>query len=444
MVLKKLVQKCIGSSDERTVRAKKNIFLSFGVKGCSILVSLALVPVTLGYLNVYEYGVWLTLSSILMWINYFDVGLGNGLRNKLAEALALGDLKKGQIYISTTVALLSIIMLCVYGLYLIVHPWISWYSILNVPVGKTAADLNSLVLLVFAFFCLSFIFKFIGNVYLAKQQSVVNDLLVLGGNVIALAVIYVLTKLTEGDLRKVALTFSIAPLVVYLVAYPVTFFYKYKDLRPKWSLIDFRYAKSLLFLGGQFFVIQIACLVIFSTSNFFISQLCTPADVTVYNIVFKYFSCVTMVFIILITPFWSAATEAYTKGDFQWIRKSVRNMLKCWFGLVFLSILMLLLSGWVYKIWVDMSIPVSLSALMLLYVSIVNWNNLFAYFLNGIGKIQIQLYCAIASGIIFIPLALFLGKLYGVNGICLTMCVSLLVSSIALPIQYKSIIRKNK
>ena len=110
MVLKKLVQKCIGSSDERTVRAKKNIFLSFGVKGCSILVSLALVPVTLGYLNVYEYGVWLTLSSILMWINYFDVGLGNGLRNKLAEALALGDLKKGQIYISTTVALLSIIM----------------------------------------------------------------------------------------------------------------------------------------------------------------------------------------------------------------------------------------------------------------------------------------------------------------------------------------------
>lgn len=44
----------------------------------SIIISLLLVPVTLNYLNSYEYGVWLTLSSILVWINYFDIGLGNG------------------------------------------------------------------------------------------------------------------------------------------------------------------------------------------------------------------------------------------------------------------------------------------------------------------------------------------------------------------------------
>lgn len=78
----------LSSGDERTIKVKKNILASVLIKGVDFLVYLLLVPVTLGYLNQYEYGIWLTLSSILMWINSFDIGLGNGLRNKLSEALA--------------------------------------------------------------------------------------------------------------------------------------------------------------------------------------------------------------------------------------------------------------------------------------------------------------------------------------------------------------------
>jgi O-antigen/teichoic acid export membrane protein len=66
---------------KRTHKALFNIASSFVIKGASILLSLLLVPLTLDYLNPYEYGIWLTLSSVLMWINYFDIGLGNGLRN---------------------------------------------------------------------------------------------------------------------------------------------------------------------------------------------------------------------------------------------------------------------------------------------------------------------------------------------------------------------------
>ena len=71
-------------------------------KGGTILISLILVPMTLSYLNPYEYGIWLTLSSTLAWIYTFDIGLGNGLRNKLTEALALNDLKLARIYVSTS------------------------------------------------------------------------------------------------------------------------------------------------------------------------------------------------------------------------------------------------------------------------------------------------------------------------------------------------------
>lgn len=440
MVMVRKLKRILLGGDQRTSKAKKNILLSIGIKACSILVSLVLVPLTLGYLNKYEYGIWLTLSSTLMWINYFDIGLGNGLRNKLAEALADSDVKIGQVYISTTFALLTIIMVFFYLLYYVCHFFFSWNAILNISSNELSTDLDNLVLFVLLFFCLNFILKVIGNVYLAKQLSVVNDLMIFVANVCSCIIIYILTLTTEGDLAKVALVYSVSPVVVYLLAYPITFSYLYKDLAPKWSCINFRYSKSLLSLGGQFFIVQIACLIIFSTSNLFITQLCSPSEVTVYNIAFKYFSVITMAFIILITPFWSAATDAYARKDFAWIKRSVGMMMKFWALLEIVALIMLLVADYVYNVWVNLTIPFSLSILMFLYVSIVNWNNLFAYFLNGIGLVRTQLYSSVIASMLYIPLAIFLGHIWGMNGICLAMCIVLFLSSIVLPIQYRRII----
>ena len=425
------------SGNKRNVKIKKNIITSLFIKALSIIISLLIVPITLGYLNSYEYGVWLAMSSILMWINYFDVGLGNGLRNKLSEALAINDMDKGKIYVSTTFCLLLILMICIYILYFIVHYWLDWNRILNVSENQITSNLDSLVLLVFAFFCLSFVLKFIGNVYMAKQLSLANDILVFLGNFISLVVIYILTQTTKGDITKVAVTFSAIPAVVYLVAYPITFYYKYRELTPSLSAVDFRYAKDLIVLGGQFFIIQISCLIIFSTSNFLIAQLCGPEEVTPYNIAIKYFWVITMGFTIVLTPFWSAATEAYVQGDYLWIKGSINKMIKVWGLFTCVTILMLIISGWVYNYWVGIQIPFTLSALIALYVSILNWNNLFSYFLNGIGKVKLQLYFSIISSGIFIPLSILLGKWLGVHGICLSICIALIIQSIALPIQYR-------
>ena len=33
---------------------------------------------------------------------------------------------------------------------------------------------------------------------------------------------------------------------------------------------------------------------------------------------------------VVISPFWSAITEAYSKKDFNWIKNSIKNILKIW------------------------------------------------------------------------------------------------------------------
>ena len=86
-------------NSSRTEKAKKNIVILFILHVFNFVSLMAIVPVTLNYLGKTEYGIWLTLASILSWLINLDFGLGNGLRNKLAEALALNDIKLSLIHI---------------------------------------------------------------------------------------------------------------------------------------------------------------------------------------------------------------------------------------------------------------------------------------------------------------------------------------------------------
>ena len=102
-----LVKGFISKGHQRSVKAKKNIITSFIIKGFSIILSLAFVPLTVSYVNPLRYGIWLALSSIIGWFSYFDIGFGNGLRNKFAESVAKKEYDRARIYVSTTYAVIA-------------------------------------------------------------------------------------------------------------------------------------------------------------------------------------------------------------------------------------------------------------------------------------------------------------------------------------------------
>lgn len=428
---------------ERSVRAKKNIALSFVFKGFSILISLMLVPMTLNYLNATEYGIWLTLSSILTWINFFDIGLGNGLRNKLTEALTLGDKTKAQIYVSTTFAILTLIVLAFFLIFICINPFLNWASILNTA-PEMATGLSKVVIIVFSFFCLQFVLKTVGIIFIAAQKPALNDFLGVLGSAISLGIIYLLTLFTKGSLYNVAFVFSMAPAIVFLIAYFFIFYSKYKFLCPTIATVKFRYSKDLMGLGMKFFIIQIACLVVFTTSNIIITQILGPAEVTTYNIAFKYFSVITMVFTIFLNPFWNAYTEAWLRDDIAWIKNSMKRSLQVWGILVVGTIIMVFCSSWIYRLWIgtDIGIPLSLSIGCAVYVIISNWIGLFYMFINGVGYLLVQLISYIVATIIMIPLAIYLCKIYGVEGVLYSMSCVLLVSAIFGPLQTVKLLNK--
>lgn len=58
---------------------------------------------------------------------------------------------------------------------------------------------------------------------------------------------------------------------------------------------------------------MISMLFIFQFINIILSRVEGPEAVTQYNIAYKYFNVLNMVFVIVLTPFGSAFTDAYVK-----------------------------------------------------------------------------------------------------------------------------------
>jgi len=423
---------------ERSRRVKKNIAISAVLKIINIIIQLLLVPLLLNYLSPIKYGIWLTVGSVINWLYFFDIGLGNGLRNKLAEALAKNEMELARIYVSTTYAVLSIIVIIIYLLFLAADKFINWRIIFNSPAEFTN-EINSLIIAVFTFFALNFVARLIGIILNADQKSSINDLIYTIGNLLFLVLIFILSKISHQSLVLVGLSNGLATFLPAVIMSIVFFSRNYKQLKPSFKYVRFMHINELTVLGIKFFIMQIAAVIVFTTDNLIIAQLFGPEQVTPYNIALKYFNIVQMGFSIIITPFWSAFTEAYAKNDLMWIKSKIKRLIQIWLIVGLGVVIMLSFSSFVYKFWVGniIEIPFALSVLMAIFVIISTWNNIFAFFLNGIGKLKLSLYQSIIIGIINIPLSILFAKYFNfsLQGVILGTIVSLLISTFLQPLQ---------
>lgn len=412
-------------------------------RGGSIALQFILVSLTINYLKSDSYGVWLTLSSLVGWIAIFDIGIGNGLRNKLSESLAQNDLRTSKIYVSTTYAIIGFIAVILMILYFICSSFINWQSVFNsnfIP----ETELYNVISIVCICFLLKFVADIINIVAAAFQMVSISSILLFISNICLTGAVWILTKNTGANLVLLALCLSLIPVIVSIVATLYLFSKQFKTVSPSLKAIDFKESKSIMSLGSQFFILQIITLVIFQTDNILIAQLFHPSDVTDFNISYKYFSVITILFTIILTPYWTAFTEAYYKKEYDWIKTTINTLIKYWFLSIIVLLVMVFCAEFLIKLWVGNSVIVSLplSICICLYVIILNWNAIFANFLNGVGKIRLQIFLALIAGAINIPVCFLLVKYFkmGLYAMPLSNFISLSLGAFFGYIQYSKII----
>lgn len=448
-LIRSLYQKLgIRDGHQRSTKAKKNIVSSILIKGANILLNLFYVPILLDYLGQEEYGVWLTISSVVAWLGFFDIGLGNGLRNKLSVALAENNKILARKYVSTTYAVLSIIAIILILIFSAIAWFVDWGTIFNTT--KIPPDtLIKVVLIVFNAFFLRFVFQIIGTILLADQRPAINNVFNLITNVITLAIILILMQFSKtGTLLEFSFILSVVPILVFFIASIILFRKFYRYLSPSFKNVDFSLTSDLLNLGVKFFIIQMADIIMFTSTNFLISSFINPGEVVIYNIAYKLFIVSTMLFSIVLTPMWSAITDAYAQDDFEWIKRSVRKIQKLGFIMIIGVVLLLLVSPFVYKIWIGdrVNIPFAVSAVVALSAILNLTFSIYITFQNGIGKIKTVMYISVIQAFIYIPFAYLLSKFYhmGIVGIVLAGAIITIPTRIQQVMLYYRVVNKKE
>ena len=413
------------------------------MKCISILISLQVVPLTINYINPTRYGIWLTLSSIIAWLSYFDLGFTQGFRNKFAEAMAKNNITLAKEYVSTTYAILSILFSVILLITLLGNHFIDWSSALNIsPIYKD--ELQLVFALLACFFCLNMIASIFTTMLTANQEPALASLIQTFGQIFAFGCIYFLSKSTDGNLIFLAIAFAGIPCLCLIMFSILLFFHKkYRKFAPTFRSIRFSLSKDIMGLGSQFFLIMISLLVIFQFINIILVRIEGPAAVTQYNIAYKYFNVCNMVAIIILTPFWSAFTDAYTKKDFDWMMKIQKKLEYLLVLCIPIMIIMIICAPTIYQLWIgeEVKIPTSVSIATAIYIFSQIAGNTYMYPINGTGKIKIQTIIYVSFAVIALPLLNFSCKQWGTEGILIIPSIVYLLQTFIMRSQLYRIIK---
>ncbi|GGD49841.1 lipopolysaccharide biosynthesis protein [Muriicola marianensis] len=431
----------------RSLNFLKQLKRSFLYKVLSVGLSFILVRFLLKYLDVEDYGLWAVVLSFLHWIVFFDLGIANGVKNKLSEALSMGDERLARKYLSTGYFALLGFSVVIYLLVYVCSDLIPWESVLNSD--KYGRDyLETLVLIVLFFTLANFVLSLINTVFHAVQKASLAVLNQFSFQVMALLVVVLLITFTNSDLHLLALGYGMS-MVLANLGLSLWFYWKNNFLRPSFKLYDKELLRPILSLGLRFFFLQTTMMVILMTDRFILLQLTSPEEVTRYDVIYRFFNLLLVLHTLINAPLWAIYTEAYEKKDFVWIEKTMRNLTGL-SGVYILVLGAMVLSGDIaIRIWLgkgDLGLTTGnyLFMALLIWFSIVH--SILAYFTNGISKTNLQLATSLIGAIINIPLSILFVNTFsmGLNGVILATIISLSLFCFTGPFQVIQVIRSMK
>ena len=436
---------------ERTVKAKKNVILAALYKGIGMLVGFAYFPISIKYMGAEKFGIFLALVSMIDMFGQLDAGIGNGLRNRLGEAIADENDEEARGYVSTAFFALGAIFSGAVSVLIIVSWFLPWADLINDTNPELVVDsvlgreIALLAMLMFAALVINFVSSLVYQVFYALQKVAMVDLFKTLGKVAFLVVIIILFYTTSDSLLLFGVaksfTFAFVPLAVAIYYFRNDF----KQFRPAYKYVGKRFFQGLFTLGIQFFIIKICMIIIHQTNNILIIKYVGPEDVTKYEAVYKYISIFLMLFVILTNQLWSASIEAYRKQDMVWLKETLWSIQKIWMWTIVGTVFMIFISPFIFGLWLpDTPIPMLLTMAVGLSISITTWVNLYNLMVNGTGKIRVQMYTWILASILNIPVSVFfaVGLNLGSVGIVLGTVASMLPLAIISPIQVRKILNQ--
>ncbi|MGC1370947.1 MAG: oligosaccharide flippase family protein [Candidatus Sulfotelmatobacter sp.] len=407
-----------GDDQRRYVHIVRGMSSGLVAKGVAFVVSFFSVPLTVRYLGAERYGAWVTISAAMAWIALADFGLSSSLTNAVSEGYASDDHKLAGEYVAAAFWSLAGVALLLAAVFFPVWRIVPWQRVFNVESVQARAEIGPAVAIAFAMFVLNFPFSIIAKIYGAYQQVALANAWNTAGNVLSLAGLVVATQL-KGGLASLVIAVSGSILFINVISAVWLFGWSKPWLFPRLGRLTWASLRKLTSLGGMFFVIQIAALLLFQTDNLIIAHYLGAAAVTPYSVTWRLFTY-TMIFQMLATPsYWPAYAEAFARGDHAWVRRSFPANFRITVASTLVLVLPLVFFGqWIIRKWAgELAVP---SPHLLLWMGV--WSVIYAAtcsqscILASSNRLRGQMIYSISAAIVNIVVSILLVKKIGPTG----------------------------
>ncbi len=278
-----------GRSQERYRRVALSAISSAGARAMTVVTMLIAVPLTLNYLGSERYGLWMTISSIILMMRFADLGMGLGLMNAVSEAHGQEDRQEAVRYVSSGFFMLFAVALVILVGFALAYPLIPWQRVFNVKSPLAIQEAGPAMGIFMACFAVNLPLGVVQRLQDGYQEGFINRLWESAGKVLGLGGLLLVIYLQAG-LVWLVLAVAGAPALALLLNSIVLFGYQRPWLRPRFKNYQSTSARRLLHTGLFFFAIQIGVTFIYASDNLIITQFLGPEAVTQYAIPYQMFS----------------------------------------------------------------------------------------------------------------------------------------------------------
>ena len=342
----------------------KNVLAAFVVKGGSLIISMLSTPLFVRFFSEDKeiLGIWYTLLSILTWFMTFDLGIGNGIRNRLVTAFADKNHVEAKKIVSSGIFSNVAVTIVLTAIGLLLLNILDLNQVLNISSETISGDvLRSSALVVFVAIMLRFLLSVVSAVFYAIQKSFVNNLLTLMSSVLQLLFV-LLFKIDDPE--KALFYLSVGYLVTSnlpaIIAGVIVFSSSLRQCSPSIRFVDKQHIHGVMGVGSVFFACQIMYMLMMNTNEVIISNLFSPEYTTDYTFYFKITSLISTVLTLAMTPIWSVVTKAIAEKNYAWTKKLYGFLKLIGLGAVVLEFLLIPFLQTIMDIWLgDNSIAVN-------------------------------------------------------------------------------------
>jgi O-antigen/teichoic acid export membrane protein len=404
---------------ERNRRATLSVASAIGGRGLTLALSLLTVPLTLNYLGTERYGMWIAISSMIALLAFSDLGIGYGLLNAVTRTIATGEFAQARRQISSSIVLLTLVALILGGLFIVIHPFIPWASVLAVESPKAKSEAGPAIATWFAIFLIGIPISVASQVRIARQEVYLVHMTAAAGNVASVLALLVVI-LTRQGVPALVVAMAAPPVVAAGVNGILLFRSSAPELRPSTGFVDMRTGFGLMRSGLLFLVLQMAMTIAFTTDTLVIAQILGPSAVAEYGVASRLFAFPLGLVAIGLLPLWPAYGDAIARGDVKWARTTLVRSAKTALSVTIPAAgFLVLFGGWIIAIWVGGSVTPPFLLLLGLGIWTIQSTvgNSVAMLLNGANELRFQAIAAAAMAAANLGLSIWLTFQMGVAGV---------------------------